>query len=289
MPDRSVDSLQELWDAITGNGHITFGRIMFILVLIALTNLIDTSAYASRLAGVRTQRLALSNALYAMVTVGSRTTTFLYLPAIGGITDLARKYSFDPQWTLNVVLLGATIGTAIGIFLMPTMVNFYSIGIEHMDEKGSALRVIRYLFATREGFKELVRCYRPSTCSMARKIDIHDPDAPRNLFYLNALLYALFTVGPVAALYAGAIRPDHMASANTLSGAINSVAAILLLFVVDPRSAMILDRGIARRLSMETVRTSMVYLAAGRLVGTLLAQFVLTPGGHFVAIIAGLF
>jgi hypothetical protein len=284
-----VGDLQGLLDAITGGGHISIGRLFIIFFLIALTNIFDTSAYASRLAGVRTKRLAISNTLYAMVTVGSRTTTFIYLPTVGGITDFARKYSFDPFWSLSLVLWGAAVGTAIGIFLMPSMVNFYSLGIECMDERGTALRVMRYLFTTKEGLLKVVRCYQKPTLAMMRRIDIRDKETPRDLYYLNSVLYALFTVGPIAALYAGVLKADHVTSANMLSGAINSVAAILLLFMVDPRSALIVDRGIARKVSMDTVRTTMVMLAVGRLTGAVLAQLVLYPGAHFVAFVARFF
>jgi hypothetical protein len=284
-----VGDLQGLLDAITGDGHISIGRLAFIFFLIALTHIFDTSAYASRLAGVRTKRLAISNTLYAMVTVGSRTTTFIYLPTVGGITDFAKKYAFNPYWPLSLVLWGAAVGTAIGIYLMPSMVNFYSLGIECMDERGTAMRVMRYLFTTKEGLRKVLRCWQPPTWSMMKRIDLHDTEVPRDLFYLNALLYALFTVGSIAALYAGVISTDHTTSANMLSGAVNSVAAILLLFMVDPRSALIVDRGIARKISLDTVRTTMVMLAVGRLAGTILAQFVLYPGAHFVAYLAKFF
>jgi hypothetical protein len=278
--------LHAIGNALTGGGHVGAWSFVRIMLFMALTNIFDTSAFASRLAGVRSTRLSLSNTLYAMLTMGSRTATALYAPAIASIVDSAIQNKFDPHWSLQFLLLAATLGTAAGIFLMPTLVNFYTLGIEKMDEYGTALRVMRMLFTTPPGWKLLKSCYRKPTWAMLKQINFRDPNIPRDIFFIQASLYAFFTVGQIAALYAGYLNPRHSTSAVTLSTAVNAIAAFLLLFLVDPRSAMIIDRGIARKIPLESVKNTMVLLAFGRMTGTLLSQLVLIPAAWVVATLA---
>ncbi len=105
--------------------EIGWVKLFLIISMIAFTNFIDTTAYSARLTGVRTQKLALSNSLYNMLTFGSRMTTALYIAPIGGIIDRAVKQQFDPCFILQLVLIGASIGTAMAILFMPTTVRFY--------------------------------------------------------------------------------------------------------------------------------------------------------------------
>lgn len=272
---------------ITSGGNIGIGHILFVLLLVTITNFFDASAYSSRLAGVRTQKIALSNSLYAMLTVGSRTATMLYLPSIASIIDLANIRKFDPIWTLHIVLFGSTIGTGLCLFLMPTLVDLYSIGIEGMDKRGT-FGVLKSLFSS-YGFRTLINSYHQPTVEMARNTEIRGKKEIWSLYLLNCFLYALFTIGSFAALYAGIINPNRVAIENQLSGSINGIAAILLLFMIDPRSAIIIDRGISRRIPLKFVRNSMVMLTLGRLTGTFLAQFLLVPGAHLVSVIAQFF
>lgn len=272
--------------AITGGGQIGVWSFVRIMLLMAMTNIFDTSAYASRLAGVRSKRLSLSNTLYNMLTMGSRMATALYAPAIAAIVDSAIHNKFNPHWALQLIILGATFGTAAGIFLMPTLVNFYTVGIQQMDECGTALRVMRMLFTTRPGLRLLKGCYQRPAWTMVKRIDFHDKYIPWKVFFIQTALYGFFTVGQISALYAGFLNPAHNTSAATLSTAVNAIAAFMLLFLVDPTSAMIIDRGINRKIPLESVRDTMVVLAVGRMCGTLLAQFVLYPGALVVATLA---
>jgi hypothetical protein len=281
-----MDMLHAIGNALTGGGHVSTWSFVRIMLFMALTNIFDTSAFASRLAGVRSKRLSLSNTLYNMLTIGSRTATALYAPAIASIVDAATYYRFDPHWALQLLLLAATLGTACGIYLMPTLLNFYTLGIEKMDEYGTALRVMRMLFTTVPGWRLLKRCYQKPTWQMVKRLNFRDKHVPRDVFFIQSALYAFFTVGQIAAMYAGYLNPNHSTSAVTLSTAVNAVAAFLLLFLVDPRSAMIIDRGIARKIPLESVNTTMVMLAAGRMTGTLLSQLVFLPAAYLVATLA---
>lgn len=272
--------------SITG-GYIGLGKLSFIFMMIALTNFFDTTSYAARIAGVRSKQLAISNSLFAMLTFGSRMTTFLYLTPIGTLADQAVNKGFDPLFALQFVLLGATVGTGLGVALLPPTVRFYELGIERMEREGTAMRVFKSLFLTKDGLRDLGRCWVKPKWSMWKGISLKG--VPKDMVIMNAVLYSFFTVGSIAALYAGSLAPDYRLTASSLSPAINAIAAFLLLFLVDPRGAIIMDQGIHRKLSMEVVKSSMVFLAVSRLVGTALSILVLYPAAKAVAFLAQFF
>ncbi len=273
-------------EGITG-GYIGLGKLSFIFVMIALTNFFDTTSYAARIAGVRSKQLAISNSLFAMLTFGSRMTTFLYLTPIGTLADQAINKGFDPLFALQFVLLGATVGTGLGVVLLPPTVRFYELGIERMEREGTTMRVFKSLFLTKDGLRDLRRCWIKPKWSMWKGISLQG--VPKDMVIMNAVLYSFFTVGSIAALYAGSLAPDYRLTASSLSPAINAIAAFLLLFLVDPRGAIIMDQGIHRKVSMEVVKSSMVYLALSRLVGTALSILVLYPAAKAVAFLAQFF
>lgn len=268
---------------ITG-GYIGLGKLTFIFVMIALTNFFDTTSYAARIAGVRTKQLAISNSLFAMLTFGSRMTTFLYLTPIGTLADQAVNKGFDPLFALQFVLLGGTVGTGLAVLLLPPTVKFYELGIERMEREGTAMRVFKSLFLTQEGLKELGQCWVKPKWSMWKGISMEG--VPKDMIVMNAVLYSFFTVGSIAALYAGSLAPDYRLTASSLSPAINAIAAFLLLFLVDPRGAIIMDQGIHRKISIGVVKSSMVYLALSRLIGTGLSILVLYPAAKVVSFLA---
>lgn len=276
----------EWLESVTG-GQIGAGYLLFIFLMIALTNFFDTTSYAARLAGVRTKQLAIANSLFAMLTFGSRMTTFFYLTPIGALTDRSVNRGFDPLIALEFVLLGAPVGTALAIVLLPATDRFYELGIDRMERQGTAMRVFKSLFFTRQGLRELARCWRLPKWSMWKGLSLQG--VPKDMIVMNAILYGFFTVGSIAAYYAGSLEPDYKGTAISFSPAINAIAAFLLLFLVDPRGAIIMDQGIHRKIEMNVVKSSMVFLAVSRLAGTILSLLVLYPGAHVVAYLAKLF
>ncbi|WP_018130942.1 lipid II flippase family protein [Effusibacillus pohliae] len=273
----------ERLNSLTG-GQVGTGYLLFVFLMIALTNFFDTTAYAARLAGVRTQKISLANSLFAMLTFGSRTTTALYLPAIAAIAQRAINQGFDPLHQLQFVLLGAAVGTAIAIVFLPAIQKFYELGIDRMEQQGSALSTFKSLFLHKQGWIDLAKCWRWPRRQMWKGISL--TGVPKDMIVLNAVLYAFFTVGSVATYYAGSLNPAAALTATGLSPAINAVAAFLLLFLVDPRGAIIMDQGIQRKIPFEIVKSSMVYLALSRLVGTALSILVLYPAALFVSFLA---
>jgi hypothetical protein len=149
------------------------------------------------------------------------------------------------------------------------------------------MKVFKSLFLTKEGLGEVAQCWVKPRIHMLKGISL--TNVPKNMIVLNAVLYSFFTVGSIASFYGAWLQPQYMMRATSLSTAINAIAAFLLLFLVDPRSAIIIDKGINRLIPMNVVKSSMVFLAFSRLVGTTLSILVLYPASLFVEYIAKFF
>lgn len=119
--------------------------------------------------------------------------------------------------------------------------------------------------------------------------DISFEGVLKSMIVLNAILHSFFTVGSIAAFYGAWLQPEYMVRASSLSSAINAIAAFMLLFLVDPRSAIIMDKGINRKIPLNEVKSSMFFLAISRFIGTVLSLLVLYPASLFVVFIAKFF
>src|SRR5262245_9920448 len=114
--------------------------------LFALTfaiNLIGTLAYAARIAGVRTRRIALAFSLFNALVLISRTANSFQAPllakrvesnVLAGATEGALT---DFRW----LLLAASLATIVGALLTPTAQRLFSRGVSALNRQRSLLRL----------------------------------------------------------------------------------------------------------------------------------------------------
>ena len=85
---------------------------------------------------------------------------------------------------------------------------------------------------------------------------------------------AIYTIGVLCSLLAGAYLPELRATAIQLSGIVNGIATILFALIVDPSGARITDQAAQGERPESDVKSVVFFLICGRLLGTLiLAQF----------------
>lgn len=260
------------------------GYLWFVFAMIAVNNFFDTTSYAARIAGVRSQQLALANSFFAMISFASRTATFLYMPAIASIAQQSIRLHFNPFYSFLFVILGAAAGTLGGLLFLPAFEKFYELGIDRMEKTGNVMGVFKSICLQKSGLQDLARCWRPPRVRFWKNVRLQG--VPRDMIVLNVILYAFVTIAPIAPYVAAALRPEVAVTVTGLSPAINSIGVFLLLFLVDPRGAILMDQGIQRKIPMQVVESSMILLTASRLVGTLLSLALLYPAALFVAFLA---
>ena len=118
--------------------------LIVIFALTVLTNTIDTSAYAARLAGVRTRHPALAGSLYNVLTLGSRAANGIAGPLLASLTDLAVRGQ-DTSSLLGVyriVLLAASMGTLLAALGIPSLSRILARGIASYESRRSLPRVV---------------------------------------------------------------------------------------------------------------------------------------------------
>ena len=78
------------------------------------------------------------------------------------------------------------------------------------------------------------------------------------------------------------IRPEVARTALSASGLVNGFATIAFALVVDPTSALIVDKAVKGERTLHDVKTMVAYLGLTAVVGTLAAQLILWPAALFI-------
>jgi Alternate to MurJ len=249
---------------------------------------LQVGAYGSRIAGVRTGRIATAIALFGLVVTVSRTANMLYAPLVGTLSDAASHVpGLHPagafEWELRAVVFAGTIGTIAGACLLPVFVGLYVRGIAALDRHGSVPRATLRL-ANPAVVRSIIVSVRLPNADILRRSPLRS--VPPALLWANLVLSAVYAIGVVAAQYASVIDPDTARSALMLSSIINGAGTIAFAFIVDPTSAAMVDGAVRGQRTIGQVRTMVVWLSLTSIAGTLLGQLLFLPSAELIAFVA---
>jgi hypothetical protein len=262
-------------------------ELILICALTALINVIGALAYAARIAGVRTGRIALSFALFNILLLVSRTSNGFLGPFLAKRieTALASGGGDALLWELRLVLASAAGAVLVGILLVPTGQRLFAAAITFFQANRSTTRL-------------LLRSVTPAGLHTIRD-SIALPSAetlralkrPRGVSWAvliaNAAAQGLLAVGVLASLYAGYLVPEFRVTASQMTAIVNGFATILLFALIDPQISALTDDVVDGTVSEATFRRAMVWVSLSRLVGTVLAQALLVPAAVVIAWAAG--
>jgi hypothetical protein len=261
-------------------------QLLVICLLTAGINLIGTLAYAARIAGVRTRRIAMSFALFNILVLVSRTSNGFLGPFLA--KRIETRIGADGGDALlgdfRLVLLSASVAVLVGIVLVPTGQRLFTRAIGYFQEHRSTTRMMLRM-ATPAGLhtiRQSVTVPRAAHFGALRK--------PRGVGWgvllANCLAQALITVGVLASLYAGYLNPEFRVTASQLSAVVNGFATILLFALIDPQISVVTDDVVEGRVPETLFRRMIVWVSVSRLVGTLLAQALFLPAAYAIAWVA---
>lgn len=254
-------------------------------VICALTfaiQLIGALAYAARIAGVRTGRIAMSFALFNVLVLVSRLSNGFLGPFLANrIEDaLARGTGEYLLGDFRLVLASATAATIVGTLMVPTVQRWFASAIGHFQEHRSVARLLLHAFA-RGGVG-----YIRQTATPPRTVHLRDLAKPRGIplkvIVLNVLAQALLTVGVIASLYAGYLYPEYRVTASQLSAVVNGFATLMLFILIDPQLSVMTDDVVAGKVDEPMFRRTIVWLSLSRVAGTILAQLLFVPAALLV-------
>ena len=261
-------------------------QLLAICLLTAGINLIGALAYAARIAGVRTRRIAMSFALFNLLVLVSRLSNSILAPFLAKRIEL-RLASGGGEALLGdfrMVLLSASVAVFVGILLVPTGQRLFSRAIGWFQEHRSTTRML-LASATPSGLRTI-----RDSLALPHASQLRELAKPRGVGWgvlvANCLAQALLTVGVLASLYAGYLNPEFRVTASQLSAVINGLATILLFAFIDPQLSVMTDDVVEGRVSEPLFRRTIVWISFSRLAGTLLAQALFLPAALAIAWVA---
>jgi len=267
-------------------------RLAIVCVFTAVIHSIDALYYSSRISAVRVRKLGIALTLFNMLLLFSRFANTIQAPLTGSLVDRAMLgYAHRvPAQVLGSlatqfrwVILAATIGSIIGALLVPSFVRIFTRVLSTFEREASVFKLLKRLFRGRS-YRILLESVRAP--QFKRPAEHTKSNIPKGFLIVNVIVVAIYTTGVLSTIYSGALIPDHRLTADNLSGIVNVIATFLLILLVDPIIALITDQAIAGERTEHDVQVMVWYLVAGKIIGTILAQFVFLPAAGFIASMA---
>lgn len=253
-------------------------NLIIIFILTMIIHMFATLSYSLRLAGIRVNKLAVALSLTGTILLISRTANLIQAPMTAKMIDYARVNPDLPvQEDFRFILIAASIGTALGIFLFPTFVNIWGRVISRLEVTGSVLKMFSSVTLSQlKNTKHYVR--RPALrISHIRYLGI-----PKRFILLNIVVTSIYTAGVLCSLYAAHLEPSLGTSASQASGLINGLATVLLTLFIDPQIGLITDKACHDEKYRKMISKIYYALMISRFLGTLLSQLILIPGAYFI-------
>ncbi|WP_053367869.1 lipid II flippase Amj family protein [Bacillus sp. FJAT-27245] len=255
--------------------------LLSLMCLTLVIHLIDTLSYSVRISSVKSGKFALSMSLFNIYVLVSRTANMFQAPLIGALIGLSIANQTDPINEIRLVILSATIGTLMGVILIPTFLKLFPKAVDRLEVRGSVPSIVLEALSI-ANIKRMVKNTKKPQRKMIHRLRFRE--IPKRLLILNTMITAIYTVGVVSAYYAAFfVEEEFRLSASASSGMINGIATILLTLLVDPQSAIITDQAFRNKRPNEDVKALVTLLIGTKLLGTLIGQVLIYPAAMVIA------
>jgi hypothetical protein len=257
-----------------------------ICILTLVIHLIGALAYAARIAGVRTSKIALSFALFNVLVLVSRTSNSFLGPFLAKRIEnaIVSGEGDGLLMDLRIILLAATVATVLGALAVPTVQRWFTAAIDEFQHHRSVGKLL-WSVITPKGLKVVSKAV---TLPSSQHLKLWQKRAAVSwrVIAMNVIAQALLTVGVIASLYAGFLYPEFRVTASQLSAVINGFATILLFVLIDPQLSVMTDDVVEGRISQPDYRRTIVWLSMSRVAGTFMAQVLLVPSAMLIVWVA---
>ena len=260
--------------------------ILLLCVFIGVIHLVSTLSYGVRIAGARTGRIAFCLSLFNLLVLVSRSANTLLTPSLSKRVESQLDGSTaDLQGDFHLLIFASSVATLLGILLIPSFQRYVSSMVSAFDRFPSIGRLAVQAFSP-AGWLSLREAWAIPTPGNAGYLRAGHR-LPWSVFLLNVGGSALIATGVLSSLYAGVIAPELRMTTGQLSAVVNFLGTILLFAFVDPYLSYITDTAAGSDPEDDrSLRGAVIGMGVSRLIGTLLAHFLLIPGAHLIAWIA---
>jgi Alternate to MurJ len=273
------------------------GRLVGAMLITFIVQGVTIGAYAARLAGVQTKRIATSISLFNLFTTVGRLATLLSVFFIAPLADAAgnavvanrHDVALVAQWQstydlqLRLIILAGTLGMVVFAVLLPMFTYLFRRGVHSFEARGSVPHSLVQLLRLKN-IGEVLRSEHVPTWEQIRSFNWRE--VPRRLLVFNIVVTAVYAIGVPAAFLASVLDPAASRTASNLSGVINGIGTISFTLFVDPTSSMITDQAIHGKRTIEEVRSMVFYLSVTAILGSLLAQVIFYPAAVIIEYVA---
>lgn len=261
-------------------------QLFLLCVLTFVIHLIGALAYAVRIAGVRTRRIAMSFALFNILVLFSRTSNSFLGPFLAKRIETRIHDGSGGQlfFDMQMVLAAASVATLVGILLVPTGQRMFAAAIGWYQNNRSTTK-LAVKAMSRSGLRTMRQSLTIPSLSHLKAWKM-----PKGIGWgvliANCLAQSLIAVGVVASLYAGYLAPEFRVTASQLSALINGFATILLFAFIDPQLSVMTDDAVEGKVDESDFRRAITFISLSRLAGTILAQALLLPAANLIAYVS---
>ena len=277
--------------------HLWSGRLFAAMLITFIVQGVQIGAYAARLAGVQTKRIATSISLFNLLMTTGRLANLFVVFFVGPLSDQAGnavrdlqaypvavrlwQHTFDLQ--LRLIVLAGTGGMVLFAVLLPMFTYLFRRGVRSFETSGSVPHSLARLMSPAV-LVDVLRSQRLPSLAEIRSYDWRP--IPMRLLIFNTVVMCVYAIGVQASYLASVLDVNVARTATSLSGVINGIGTIAFTLFVDPTSAMITDQAVHGKRSVEEVRSMVFYLSLTAIAGTLLSQAVFYPAAVLIEVVA---
>jgi hypothetical protein len=263
-------------------------QMIFVLVLTFIINFIGTLAYCTRIAGIRTGKIAIAFSIFNIFVLISRTANSLQGPFLAKSVEKSitvGAYS-DLMMSFRYILLATTLGCIFGAIVIPTFQRLFCKAVESFDIYRSIPKLMFHGFS-KSGIIQFKRCIKiPSKQNIKQLKKING--MPKKVILFNIIATALSATAVLSSLYAGVLNPEFRTTCSMLTSVVNSIATMLLFVFIDPTLSIMTDDVIRGKCSESNFRKCIMFMVGSRIVGTGLAQLIFIPASLVISYIASI-
>jgi Alternate to MurJ len=258
---------------------------------------VTIGAYAARLAGVQTKRIATSISLFNLFVTTGRLANLFMAFFVGPLSDQAGnavgRLRGDPTaiaaWQhlfeiqLRLIVLAGTLGMVVFALFLPMFTYLFRRGVRSFEARGSVPHSLMRLVSP-SVLGDVMRAVRLPGVAHLRSFDWRI--LPKRLLIFNTVVMCVYAIGVQASYLASVLDAGVARTAIGLSGIVNGVGTIAFTLFVDPTSSMITDQAIHGKRTVEEVRSMVFYLSLTAIIGSLLSQAILYPAAVIIEVVA---
>jgi hypothetical protein len=295
--DQFVTITKTVKTVIDVTPHLWSWRLIGAMLITFIVQGVTIGAYAARLAGVQTKRIATSISLFNLFVTLGRTANLFAVFFIAPLSDAAGNAAAQLQtkpidlahwqhvfeWQLRLIVLAGTFGMLIFAVFLPMFTYLFRRGVHSFELRGSVPHAVAQLLRP-SIIADVIKSQHFPTWSQLRSFDWRW--IPRRLLIFNIVVTGIYAIGVQAAFLASVLDPSVARTATSLSGVINGIGTIAFTLFVDPTSSMITDQAVHGKRTVEEVRTMVFYLSLTAILGALLSQLIFVQAAQVIEYVA---